>query len=424
MFKLNKKLIAASAALALSSTLAFAGTYTVQSGDTLAKIVSKLGFSSATDAGITSVPSGDMNLLRVGDKIEYTGEASIAPSTAGVYNATRNALDGGVTYPRKNGVYTAYRYNTQDMSKINYGRVPTENELKAWDTDIMPDGTGMPDGQGSVEEGDELYEAQCGSCHGEFGAGGKGYPTLSGGTTKSLKNQRTCPGMDAPKRTIGTYWPQVSTLIWYIRDAMPYAHPKSLTNDEIYALTAYLLAQNEITIDGQEMDDEFVLNKENIMKVKLPNRDGFYPKIDGPNGIENVRAFFKVRKNYGAVGTRCMSNCGKEPVMRIKNEISNVVPPYSTVRDLPKVDVSGAGNKTQAEMDYDASCSLCHKTDAMGAPPVGDKDAWAEVVKQGMDTVYSHAIKGFNGMPPKGGNMDLTDAQVKDIVKFMVESSK
>jgi len=345
-------------------------------------------------------------------------------AVAGVYGGKKDALDGGMTYPRANGIETAYRYNTNQNQKLNYGRVPTANELKAWDTDIMPDGTGLPDGQGSVEEGDELYEAQCASCHGEFGAGGKGYPTLAGGSVDSLKNQRTCPGMDAPKRTIGSYWPQVSTLIWYIRDAMPYAHPKSFTNDELYAMTAYLLAANEITIDGQELDDEFVLNKENIMKVKLPNRDGFYPNIDGPNGVENVRKFFQDPKNYGAVGTRCMKNCGKEKVMRIGMEITNVVPPYSTVRDLPKEDPNAAGAKSPAEKMYDAACSLCHKTDAMGAPAVGDHDAWATVIEQGMDVVNKHAIDGFGGMPPKGGAMDLTDAQVKDIVKFMVESSK
>jgi len=417
MFKLKSKLIAASAALALSSTLAFAGTYVVQPGDTAAGIAAKLGVSVSS----LNVPSGNPDVVKVGDVITFEGDAKVG--IPGVYNGKHNALDGGMTYPYQNGVYTAYRYNTQDMSGLNYGRTPTPNELKAWDTDIMPDGTGLPDGQGSVEEGDELYEAQCASCHGEFGAGGKGYPTLTGGSIDSLKNQRTCPGMDAPKRTIGTYWPQVSTLIWYIRDAMPYAHPKSFTNDELYAVTAYLLAQNEITIDGQEMDDEFVLNKENIMKVQLPNRDGFYPDIDGPNGIENVRKFFQVRENYGAVGTRCMTNCKKEPVMRIKNEITAVEPPYSTVRDLPKEE-EGGGAKSKAEKDYEASCSLCHKTDSMGAPAVGDHEAWAAVVKQGMDTVYDHAIKGFGGMPPKGGNMDLTDEQVKDIVNFMVESSK
>jgi len=383
MFKLNKKLITTSVALTLASALFMTGCG-----------------GADTDTSTKSEVKG-----------------------SGPYNATRNAIDGGVTYPRENGVETAYLYNTQDMKGVNYGRVPTANELKAWDTDIMPDGTGMPIGKGTVEEGDELYEAQCASCHGEFGAGGKGYPTLAGGSVESLTNQRTCPGMDAPKRTIGSYWPQVSTLIWYIRDAMPYAHPKSFTNDELYAMTAYLLSANEITIDGQELDDEFELNQDNIMKVQLPNHDGFVPNIDGPDGIENVRAFFADRKNYGAVGVRCMKDCQKEDVMRIGMEITNVVPAYSTVRDLPP-EVEGAGAKSAAEKMYDASCSLCHKTDAMGAPAVGDHDAWATVIEQGMDAVNKHAIEGFGGMPPKGGAMDLTDEQVIDIVKFMVESSK
>jgi len=161
----------------------------------------------------------------------------------GKYVSKMGAVDGGVTYPRKDGTYTAYRYNDQSTKGVNFGRTPTANELKAWDVDIMPDGTGLPDGEGLVSDGDELYEKQCATCHGEFGAGGKGYPTLTGGNQeklpngviKTLTNQRVEPGMEAPKRTIGTYWPKASTLIWYIRDAMPYAHPKSLSNNDIYA---------------------------------------------------------------------------------------------------------------------------------------------------------------------------------------------
>jgi len=384
MFKLNNKLIVAGVALTLTSALFMTGCG-----------------GADTDTASTSGASASNN----------------------PYNGTKNALDGGMTYSRANGVETAYAYNTNQMTKLNYGRVPTSNELKAWDTDMMPDGTGYPEGSGSVEEGDELYEAQCASCHGEFAAGGKGYPTLAGGSLETLTNQRVCPGMDAPKRTIGSYWPQVSTLMWYIRDAMPYAHPKSFTNDELYAMTAYLLAANEITIDGVELDDEYVLNKEKLMKVKLPNEDGFYPDIDGPNGVENVRKFFQDPKNYGAVGVRCMKDCGKEKVMRIGMEITNVVPAYSTVRDLPK-EVEGAGAKSAAEKMYDKSCSLCHKTDAMGAPAVGDHDAWATVMEQGIEKVNHNAINGMGGMPPKGGDMGLTDEQVIDIVKFMVESSK
>jgi cytochrome c len=362
-----------------------------------------------------------------------------ASSTIGKYKIkNKTNIDGGVTYVRSNGVDTAYKYNPQSTKGVNFGRVPTANEIKAWDKDLMPDGTGFPDGEGSVEMGDELYEAQCASCHGEFGAGGKGYPQLTGGNQKrdkdgvikTLKNQRLKPGMDAPKRTIGTYWPKASTLWWYIRDAMPYAHPKSLNDNEVYAITAYLLANNNIEIDGEEMDDEYVLNREKLLKVVLPNANGFYPNIDGKNGIENVRAFFANRaKNIGS-GTRCMKNC-KDPgmdgkteasVMKIRFEITDVVPPYTTVRDLPPV----AENKivSEAEKLYNESCKVCHATDKIGAPAVGDIDAWEEVLKKGFGKVVGNAITGIDAMPPKGGNEDLTNTQIKKIVEFMVNSSK
>ncbi len=371
----------------------------------------------------------DHKLITISAILALSFSFANAQCTPGVYESKKGAVDGGVIYPRKDGAYTAYRINEQSTKGVNFGRVPTENEIKAWDKDIMPDGTGLPDGQGSVEEGDELYETNCASCHGEFGAGGKGYPTLSGGDIASLTNQRTAPGMDAPKRTIGTYWPKASTLIWYIRDAMPYAHPKSLTDNEIYAITAYLLSVNDIKIDGQELDDEYVLNKEKFLKIKMPNEKGFYPNIDGPNGVENVRKFFSNRaKNIGA-GKRCMKDC-KDPsadgkpakIMSIGSEITDVVPPYSTVRDLP-VEKDG-GVKSKAEKLYDTNCALCHGTDKMGAPEVGNSEAWAEVTKKGIDKVVNNAIHGTGGMPAKGGNADLTDAQIKEIVEFMVNSSQ
>ncbi len=256
--------------------------------------------------------------------------------------AEKTALDGGMTYKTVNGVYADhYRVNDQGLVKgLNHGRAVTKAELKAWNTDIMPDGTGLPEGKGSVEMGDELYEEQCAMCHGDFGAGGAGYPTLTGGNISSLKNQRIKPGMDAPKRTIGTYWPQASTLLWYIRDAMPYAYTKSLSNDELYAITAFLLAQNGITVDGEEMEDEFVLSKENFLKIKLPNEDGFYPNIDGKEGVENMRKFYQDPKNFGAQTekTRCMKDCKDDnaTVMRILYEMKDVIPSYSTKRDIPE----------------------------------------------------------------------------------------
>jgi len=367
-------------------------------------------------------------------------DSAAAPSTVGVYAIkNKTAIDGGVTYERAHGIETAYSYNEQSTKGVSFGRVATANEIKAWDVDALPDGTGLPEGEGSVEEGDELYEAQCASCHGDFGGGGNGYPQLAGGNQDkdengiviTLKNQRVYGSTDAPKRTIGTYWPVATTLFTYIRDAMPYATPKSLSANETYAITAYLLAQNSITIDGVEMDDEYVLNKERLSKVVLPNRDGFYPNIDGPTGPADVKAFFADRaKNIGS-GTRCMTDC-KDPggkdgkteatVMKIGYEMKDVVPAYSTVRDLPPEIEDKSISK--AEKMYNTNCKLCHATDNMGAPAVGDIAAWKEVTSKGLDKVVYNSINGVGGMPPKGGNEDLIPSEVKEIVDFMIESSK
>ncbi len=383
----------------------------------------------------------DRKLVTIGMTLALSSTlAMAAASTAapGVYKLKQGAIDGGVTYPRENGTYTAYKYNEQSTKGVSFGRAPTANEIKAWDIDALPDGTGLPEGEGSVELGDELFEAQCAVCHGDFGGGGQGYPQLAGGNqskdkngvVNTLKNQRVYGKVDAPKRTVGTYWPVATTLFTYIRDAMPYAHPKSLSNDEVYAITAYILAQNEIEIDGEEMDDEYVLNKAKLVKVVLANKDGFYPNIDGPTAQEDIRAFFADRaKNIGA-GTRCMKDC-KDPggqdgkteatVMKIKYEMKDVVPPYAYAKDLPPVKEDGLSHPGKA--GYEKNCALCHKTDAMGAPAVGDKHTWESTLKKGIDQVYANSINGIGGMPPKGGT-SLSDDKIKEMVDYMVEASK
>jgi cytochrome c len=204
---------------------------------------------------------------------------------------------------------------------------------------------------------------------------------------------------------------------------MPFPHPKSLSADEVYALVAYLLSVNEITIDGQELDDDYVLDREKFLKIKMPNEDGFIPKIDGPKGPENVKKFLGDPKNYGN-GTRCMKNCidGKPNVVRMEKEIHEYEPPVSVARDLPK-DTGSAKKEHPGLKIYEASCSVCHATDAMGAPNVGNKEAWAAKLKKGIDKVYENGIKGINAMPPKGG-ADISDEDFKKAVDYMIENSK
>jgi len=384
------------------------------------KVISSLFVASVVFVGTVCNASGSP---------EYIATETIKNDTKPVFPAKKDkGIDGGVIYKVKDNMFTLYAIPTQERKGFKYGRKPTQNEIKAWDVDVMPDGTGLPEGKGSVEEGDELYEEKCAMCHGEFGSGGKGsrstYPALSIGeaSTESLTNQRTTPDSDGPKRVIGTYWPQASTLFWYIKTGMPFSHPKSLTNDEVYALVAYLLSVNEITIDGKELDDEYVLDREKFLKIKMPNKDGFIPDINGPKGPENVKKFLGDPKNYGN-GTRCMKDCikGKPNVVRIAKEIHEYEPPFSNKKDLPKEKSSKAQHP--GKKIYEASCAVCHATDAMGAPNVGNKEAWAKKLKKGIDKVYEAGIKGINAMPPKGG-ANISDADFKKAVDYMIENSK
>ncbi len=356
--------------------------------------------------------------------------SALAGDTGGsrTYSNGKKVIDGGVTYPVKNGKTSAYFVNEKaHKTKFSKGRIATKDEIAAWDIDVMPDGTGLPEGKGSVEDGDAIYEEKCASCHFDFGTGGAGYPALQKGNAyegqKSLTNQRHSPDDDGPIRVFGTYWPQASTLWWYIKTGMPHPAPLSLTDDEVYALVAYTISINELKIDGEELDDEYVLDKEKFLKLVMPNKDGFEPKIDGPKGVENTRAYFNDFKNYGN-GTRCMKNCfeGEPELAKISGSgISDYEPPISIKRSLPPKKEGEA--EAPGKKAYEASCAVCHATDAMGAPDVGNKKAWAAIVKKGMDKVYDNAINGINGMPPKGG-ASLSDDEIKEIVDYMIGASK
>jgi len=355
--------------------------------------------------------------------------ASVSDSVKKTYEHNgKLAVDGGVVYPIVNGKTGAYYVNeAAHKTAFHKGKTATANEQAAWDIDVMPDGTGLPEGSGSVEDGDMLYETKCLQCHGDFGAGAGLYPKLTRGNAyqeqKTLTNQRVDPDSDGPKRAFGSYWPQASTLWWYIKTGMPHQAPMSLTTDETYALTAFILYLNEIKIEGELVEYEYVLDREKFLKIKMPNEDGFEPKIDGPKGQDNAREYFNNPLNYGN-GVRCMKDCfeGEPKVSRIVNAISDFTPPLSSEKTMPEV--TGDVLVLPGKDTYEASCAVCHTTDAMGAPAVGDKAAWAAVLEKGIDNVYLNATNGINAMPPKGGAMDLTEAQMKEVVDYMVGASK
>ncbi|PID47836.1 MAG: MFS transporter [Proteobacteria bacterium] len=345
-------------------------------------------------------------------------------------------IDGGVYHPVQNGKTGPYRINERILKGGFYsGRVPTKNEIKAWDKDIMADGTGLPEGKGSVEEGEEIYDEKCVSCHGDFGAGGGGYPALSKGNAvdlqQTLTNQRNEPDADGPVRVFGSYWPVASTLWWYIRDGMPHTRSKTLTDNEVYALVAYILYINEMEVDGVEVDEEYVLDREKFLKIKMPNVDGFEPKIQGKDALKNVREYYKNPKNFGGIKVdydkRCMENCQKDTakVVRVKNGgISDFNPPLSNKKDLPKKQEMTDSKPDPIAEAYKNSCAVCHQDDSMGAPVAGDKKTWdTKMAKQGIEGIYSNGINGINVMPPKGGT-DMSDKEFKAVVDYMINLKK
>ena len=351
-----------------------------------------------------------------------------APS--GASYATGADIAGGVVYPIQNGATGPYAVNEKALNNTVYqGRVPTANELKAWDKDIQAGGVGLPDGSGSVEEGEEIYEAKCVMCHGDFGSGGGGYPALSKGPAEEgqatlVNNRWKDPEADGPSRYFGSYWPEASTMWWYIKDGMPHPKSKTLSNDEVYALTAYMLAINELKVGDVNVadDDEFVLNKDNFKDIIMPNKDGFEPEVHGKDGLENVRKYFAIPKNFGAIKVaedeRCMKDCqDTDNVVRVANGgISDFHPPMSVERGLPK-ETHGMAVKTvkDPKETYAANCSMCH--DSFLSP---GSEEWAGYTGKGMDKVLANAINGTpGGMPAKGGS-SLSDSDFKLVVDYIV----
>ncbi|HEY9216079.1 MAG TPA: c-type cytochrome [Ancylobacter sp.] len=145
---------------------------------------------------------------------------------------------------------------------VKLGRPALPEEIKAWDIDVRPDGLGLPEGKGSVSQGEELFQSQCAMCHGEFGEGAGRWPVLAGGQG-TLKSER-------PEKTIGSFWPNTSTVFDYVHRAMPFGAAQTLQPDEVYSIVAYLLYLNDV------VPDDYVLSKENFPTVALPNQANFY----------------------------------------------------------------------------------------------------------------------------------------------------
>lgn len=209
--------------------------------------------------------------------------AVAAVSIAGVLTLAACATSGGGEVRRApNGIYLGYAgpHEAQPLpDKPRFGQPVSNAQIAAWDIDIItPTGKGLPAGSGSVADGHKVFDEKCASCHGAAAKGGPVYGAMVGGIGS----------MNTPKRVLtpGSMYPYAPILFDYIRRAMPMDRPQSLTNNEVYALSAYLLNLNGLVPANAVMD------KNSLAKVQMPNRNGFI--VDDRPDVQ---------------ATRCMSNC-------------------------------------------------------------------------------------------------------------------
>ncbi len=326
------------------------------------------------------------------------------------------------------------------------GRDATPKEVAAWDIDVRPDFKGLPPGSGSVAKGQDIWEAKCASCHGVFGESNSVFNPIIGGTTKDdIKTGRVATLLreDYPGRTTLMKAATVSTLWDYINRAMPWNEPKSLTADEVYAVTAFLLNLADV------VPAEFTLSNQNIAEVQklLPNRNGMSAKHALWPGSElgglprpDVRA------------TACMSNCATEPKLASQlpafardahgnlREQNRTVGPQrgaDTSRSEARlgeaagpvkvVDASknaASGSATASALTQKHACTACHAATGklvgpsfadIAAKYTGKADDLAKKIKAGGSGVW-----GEIPMPPQ----TLPDADLKTLADWLATGAR
>jgi cytochrome c len=154
----------------------------------------------------------------------------------------------------------------QAPSYSNIGRAATKEEIAMWDISIGPDGKGLPEGHGTSKEGAAIFAEKCAVCHGTEGQGGKIGPRVVGG----IADTETLTTLH-PVRSVGGYWPYATSVWDFIRRAMPRGQSGTLTPNEVYAVTAFILSKSNIIQEGD------VLDQKTLPKVQMPNRNGFVP---------------------------------------------------------------------------------------------------------------------------------------------------
>ncbi|MBU3656634.1 MAG: c-type cytochrome [Rhodocyclaceae bacterium] len=312
------------------------------------------------------------------------------------------------------------------------GRAATPAEIQAWDIDVRPDFKGLPKGSGSVEQGQVIWENKCASCHGTFGESNTVFTPLVGGTTKDdvkTGNVANLKRADYPGRTTMMKVASLSTLWDYIHRAMPWNAPKTLSDDEVYAVVAYLLNLSEI------VPDDFTLSDSNIREVQklMPNRNGMSLKHamwPGKSGL--VTATPPDTKN-----TACMSNC--KPAAKV----SSTLPDYAKTshgelapqtRPFGQTRGQGAAAGSSAKPAHNPDYALAEKSGCLACHGINQKivgPGFNEVADKykGQDAAAKLATKvknggvGVWGSIPMPAQTDLKDSDAQTLVKWILSGA-
>ena len=184
--------------------------------------------------------------------------------------------------------------------KFGLGRGATQREVAAWDGDISPYGTGLPMGSGDAFNGEEVFAEHCAICHGDFAEGVDNWPELAGGLDTLADED--------PVKTVGSYWPYLSTTWDYVKRSMPFGYAQSLSDDDVYAIVAYILYSNDI------VDEDFILSNETFLDVEMPNKNGFI--VD--DRLTSESHFWNKKV--------CMSDCKSDVKITMRAAVLDVTP--------------------------------------------------------------------------------------------------
>lgn len=238
------------------------------------------------------------------------------------------------------------------------GRPALPEEIAAWDVDVLPDGRGLPEGSGDVFTGEEVFAEKCAACHGDFAEGVDNWPVLAGGFGTLADED--------PVKTVGSYWPYLTTAWDYVHRSMPFGEAGTLSADETYAIVAYILYSNDL------VDDEFELNHDNLATFEMPNQDGFViddrPQLEYAEWrtepcMENCKDSVEITKR--ATFLDVTPDHGGDSVMNSADtsETPTFAAATATVEEAASGDAAEAGDAEliAAGKKVFRKCSACHQ---------------------------------------------------------------